>query len=150
MTSDTTPMLRRVQRRKRGTQKSPVDLTYSVETASKSRFEAIAKRSGLTGALFFEAMVAHLILTASGTPSWAPPKDHVERRARGTMKSPTPLTYKVEEASKILFETIAKRAGMTGALFFEAAVLHLELTDQGIPPWVPPLDRDGELPIDTA
>lgn len=149
MSSDTAPTpQRRVQRRKRGTQERPVDLTYSVEEASKSRFERIAKRSGMTGALFFEAMVKHLDLTDAGTPAWAPPKDKIERRKRGTMKSATPLTYKVEEESKVAFEHAARKAGMTGALFFEAAVEHLELTDQGIPSWVPPLDRDGELPID--
>ena len=69
----------------------------------------------------------------------------VKRRARGTMKNPVSLTYSVEEASKRRFETIAARSGMTGAVFFEQVVEHLELTDQGIPPWVPPLDRDGEL-----
>jgi len=141
---------RRVQRRARGTQKDPVDLTYSVQAASKSRFEAIATRSGLTGALFFEGMVRNLELTEAGTPVWAPPQDKVVRRKRGTMQAPTALTYKVEKASKDTFEKIATKAGMTGALFFEAAVEHLELTDQGIPSWVPPLDRDGELPIDTV
>lgn len=66
------------------------------------------------------------------------------------MVQPVQLAYTVEGASKSRFEAIAKRSGMTGAVFFEAVVDHLELTDQGIPPWVPPLDRDGELPIDTA
>lgn len=78
------------------------------------------------------------------------PKRRVQRRARGTMVQPVQLTYTVESTSKSRFEAIAKRSGMTGAVFFEAVVDHLELTDQGIPPWVPPLDRDGELPIDTA
>lgn len=66
------------------------------------------------------------------------------------MVQPVQLAYTVEGASKSRFEAIAKRSGMTGAVFFEAVVDHLELTDQGIPSWVPPLDRDGELPIDTA
>ena len=66
------------------------------------------------------------------------------------MVHPVQLAYTVEGASKSRFEAIAKRSGMTGAVFFEAVVEHLELTDQGIPSWVPPLDRDGELPIDTA
>lgn len=146
---DPTPH-RRVQRRARGTQLKPVDLTYRVENAAKTRFEAIASRSGMTGALFFEAMVENQAITAAGTPFWAPPKDVVQRRKRGTMVDPVPLTYKVEEDSKTVFEQRARLAGMTGALYFEASVLHLELTDQGIPSWVPPLDRDGELPIDTV
>ncbi|MDZ5146365.1 hypothetical protein [Microbacterium testaceum] len=79
-----------------------------------------------------------------------PRERRVQRRERGTMINPKPLTYMVSGAVKERFEAIAKRSGMTGALFFEAIVEHLELTDQGIPPWVPPLDRDGELPIDTA
>lgn len=74
----------------------------------------------------------------------------VQRRERGTMIAPTNLSYTVEGASKERFEAIAKRSGLTAALFFEAVVEHLELTDQGIPPWIPPLSRDGELPIDTA
>lgn len=78
------------------------------------------------------------------------PKRRVQRRARGTMVQPVQLTYTVELASKARLEAIAARSGMTAAMFFEAIVDHLELTDQGIPPWVPPLDRDGELPIDTA
>ena len=66
------------------------------------------------------------------------------------MISPTNLSYTVEGASKERFEAIARRSGLTAALFFEAVVDHLELTDQGIPPWIPPLSLDGELPIDTA
>lgn len=75
-------------------------------------------------------------------------KRRIQRRERGTMIEPVQLTYSVEAASKRRFEAIAARAGMSGALFFEAVVEHLELTDQGIPPWVPELPRDGELPID--
>ena len=64
------------------------------------------------------------------------------------MKDPTQMTLRVETASKKHFEAIAARSGMSAAVFFEAIVEHLELTDQGIPPWVPELPRDGELPID--
>ncbi|WP_282837298.1 hypothetical protein [Microbacterium flavum] len=78
------------------------------------------------------------------------PHRAVQRRERGTMIKPVALTYTVEKASKDRFEAIAGRSGLSAALFFEAVVEHLELTDQGIPPWVPPLSRDGELPIDTA
>lgn len=72
----------------------------------------------------------------------------VKRRERGTLVEGVQLSYEVERSSKDIFEAVARRSGMTNALFFEAMVAHMELTDQGIPPWVPPLDRDGELPID--
>lgn len=59
------------------------------------------------------------------------------------MLHPVALTYTVEKASKDRFEEIAARAGMTRAMFFEAVVDHLELNDQGVPPWVtPPTEED--------
>lgn len=71
------------------------------------------------------------------------------RRSGAPRKKPAPLGYTVDQASKDAFDAIAKRSGMTKARFFEELVAHIELTDQGIPPWVPPLDRDGELDIPT-
>jgi hypothetical protein len=65
------------------------------------------------------------------------------------MVEPVALTYTVEKASKDRFEEVAKRSGMTGALFFEALIDHLELTDQGIPPWVV-LPDEGDTLIDTV
>lgn len=72
----------------------------------------------------------------------------VKRRERGTLVDGVQLSWEVERDAKERFERIATRAGLSAALFFESVVEHLELTDQGVPPWVPPLNRDGELPID--
>lgn len=72
-----------------------------------------------------------------------------ERRKWGTRVQPKTLGWEVELESKQRFEAIAKRMGLSYSVFFEQVVEHLELTDQGIPPWAPPLDRDGELPIDS-
>lgn len=72
------------------------------------------------------------------------------RRTRGTRVKPKALGYEVEEESKLLFEAVARKAGMSNSMFFEQMVTHMDLTEQGIPPWVPPLNRDGELPIDSA
>lgn len=77
-----------------------------------------------------------------------PGKRPVKRRARGGLKKPAPFGIEIEAEKKQRFDSIAKRSGMTGALFLEAMIDNLELTDQGIPSWVPPLSRDGELPID--
>lgn len=76
------------------------------------------------------------------------PERPVQRRPRGSMQRPVPLGLLVEGDAKDRFDLIARRSGLTGAVFFEQMMLHLELTDQGIPSWVPPLSRDGELPID--
>jgi hypothetical protein len=63
---------------------------------------------------------------------------------------PVPMGYVVERPSKEKFDAIAVRAGISSAVLFEQIVDHLELTDQGIPTWMPPLERDGELPIGPA
>jgi hypothetical protein len=63
---------------------------------------------------------------------------------------PVPMGYVVERLSKEKFDAIAVRAGISSAVLFEQIVDHLELTDQGIPTWMPPLERNGELPIDSA
>ncbi len=52
--------------------------------------------------------------------------------------------------SKDKFDAIADRAGVSRAVMFELVVDHLELTDQGIPTWMPPKSREGELPIEPA
>lgn len=77
-----------------------------------------------------------------------PRKRPVRRRPRGTLQKRAAFGIAIEEEKKLRFEAIAAKSGMTSALFLEAMIDHLELTDQGIPPWVPPLSRDGELPID--
>lgn len=60
------------------------------------------------------------------------------------------LGYAIEEADKQDLERIARRSGVSAAVFVELMVRNLPLTDQGIPEWMPPLSRDGELPIDTT
>lgn len=73
----------------------------------------------------------------------------MQKRQRGTRVQPKALGYEVELESKQRFEAIAARMKVSNSVFFEQVVEHLELTDQGIPTWAPPLDRDGELPIDS-
>jgi hypothetical protein len=74
----------------------------------------------------------------------------VKRRERGTLVDGVSMNLEVERPAKKKFEDIAKRSGLSRALFFEGLMANIELTSQGIPPWVPPLDRDGELPIEDA
>lgn len=72
------------------------------------------------------------------------------RRPRGTLVDPVPIGYVVERPSKEKFDAVAVRAGISSAVLFEMVVDHLELTDQGLPVWMPRQDRDGELPINSA
>ena len=64
------------------------------------------------------------------------------------MIQPRQFGITAESAAIDTFKAIARRSDMSDSLFFEALIANLELTDQGIPSWVPPLSRDGELPID--
>ena len=66
------------------------------------------------------------------------------------MVDPIGLGWAVERDAKLRFEAIAAKANVSAAVLFEMAVDNLPLTDQGIPSWMPPLTRDGELPIDSA
>lgn len=71
------------------------------------------------------------------------------RRPKGSIKNPTALGYVVAGDSKTRFDSLAARAGVSSAAFFESVVDHIEVTDQGLPVWWPTeLPRDGELPID--
>jgi hypothetical protein len=71
-----------------------------------------------------------------------------KRRPRGTLVDPVPIGYEVERVAKDKFDAIADRVGVSRAVMFELVVDHLELTDQGIPTWMPPKSREGELPIE--
>lgn len=51
----------------------PVSTGYEVERASKERFDAIAERAGVSSAVLFEHVVAHLELTDQGIPTWWTP-----------------------------------------------------------------------------
>lgn len=72
---------------------------------------------------------------------------------RGTRTVSARVSLVVEEASKLSFDRMAIRAGYSSAGFYEAVVKHLEseLTDRGVPSWLPqPEPLDGELPIEAA
>ena len=73
----------------------------------------------------------------------------IRRRERGTLKNPVTLGWVVQKQQREKFIAIAERADVSAAVLFEQVVDHLELTDQGIPPWMPLKNRDGELPIDS-
>ena len=76
--------------------------------------------------------------------------DH--RRARGTIADPVTLGFTVERAKRERFNAIAANSEVSAAVLFETVVdrLESELTDQGIPSWLPEKDRSEELPIDTV
>ena len=74
----------------------------------------------------------------------------IRRRPRGTLNEPATLGWEVEKVKRERFIEIAMRADVSAAVLFEMVVDHLELTDQGIPTWMPRKDHDGELPIDPA
>lgn len=64
------------------------------------------------------------------------------------MQDPVLTAWRIQRQSKKRVEDIAARAGMSASEFVDEMIAHLELTDQGIPTWMPELPRDGELPID--
>lgn len=72
------------------------------------------------------------------------------QRRRGSLVDPVVPGWRIERQAKERVETIAARAQMSASELVEQVILRLELTDQGIPPWVSPRDRDGELPIDAS
>lgn len=72
------------------------------------------------------------------------------RRPRGTRIDPVSMTLEVERTSKSKFEEIARTSGVSGSVMFELLVAHVELTDQGIPVWMPETNRPEELPIKTT
>ena len=63
-----------VKRLAPGIRVKPVRVGWLVEADSKSRFEKLAARAGVSGAVFFERVVDHLYsdLTPRGLPSWWP------------------------------------------------------------------------------
>lgn len=72
------------------------------------------------------------------------------RRKMGALVDPVLVNWRIERASRERISELALRSHMSASEFVERMVENLELTDQGIPSWAPELDRDGELPIDTA
>jgi len=72
------------------------------------------------------------------------------RRKMGALVDPVLVNWRIERTTRDLINELAKRSRMSASEFVERMAANLELTDQGIPSWVPELDRDGELPIDSA
>jgi hypothetical protein len=74
------------------------------------------------------------------------------RRARGALRDPVNLGWEVERVKRERFKAMAENCELSAAVFFEQVVEHLEqeLTNQGIPSWMPEKDRTGELPIEPA
>lgn len=72
------------------------------------------------------------------------------RRKMGALADPVLVNWRIERTTRDLINELAKRSRMSASEFIDRMAANLELTDQGIPSWVPELDRDGELPIDTA
>lgn len=81
-------------------------------------------------------------------PSDSGAREKLPRRKMGAILDPVLVSWRLERTTRETVKTIAKRSGMSSSEFVDRMVANLELTDQGIPKWVPPLDRDGELPID--
>lgn len=69
-------------------------------------------------------------------------------RARGALKDPKPLGWKVESKNKDCFAALAEKSGYSAAAFFDLMIDTLELDDRGVPSWVPTEDNKGQLPID--
>ena len=74
------------------------------------------------------------------------------RRARGNLVDPAVLGFEVERERRERFKTIASSSKLSAAVLFELVVDHLEteLTEDGVPTWLPKTNRDRELPIDAA
>lgn len=70
------------------------------------------------------------------------------RLPRNTRVDPVKFGYVIDRPYKDRFEQLALHAGVSGAVFLEALLDHLEteLTDRGLPEWWPaPEPKDGEL-----
>ncbi len=77
----------------------------------------------------------------------------VRRRPRGTRVAPVRVAWEIERVRKERFDQLARQAGVSASVFLELVIDHLEgeLTDRGVPEWMPqPEPDEGELPIDTA
>jgi hypothetical protein len=66
------------------------------------------------------------------------------------MADPVLPGWRVERETRDKLVRVASKAGISTSELIDLIVENLPLTDQGIPPWMPPLSRDGELPIDSA
>ncbi|GAB6855978.1 hypothetical protein [Microbacterium xylanilyticum] len=140
-------------RRKMGAVTDPVLVSWRIELATRSRVNDLAKRSAMSASEFVDRMVEHIELTAQGVPPWVEQpyvseSEAVPRRKVGSIESPVLISWRIETSTRERVKELAKLSGMSSSAFVDQMVANLPLTDQGIPSWVPPLDRDGELPID--
>ena len=87
-------------------------------------------------------------VNATGTHSVA--SMAARRRPRGTLVDPVLPGWRIERAAKERVETLARNAGVSAAVMVELLTQHVEVTDQGIPVWMPEHDRREELPISAA
>jgi predicted DNA-binding protein len=141
-------------RRKMGAVANPVLVSWRIELATRNRVNELAKRSGMSASEFVDRMVEHVVLTPQGVPPWVEPYisdgEGVPRRKVGSIESPVLISWRIETSTRERVKELSKRSGMSSSAFVDQLVANLPLTGQGIPSWVPPLDRDGELPIDTV
>lgn len=72
------------------------------------------------------------------------------RRKRGTMKDPVAIGWKIERTSRDRIAAMAAAAGVSASEFVErmAVQTESELTDRGVPAWLPSKKSTEELPID--
>lgn len=77
-----------------------------------------------------------------------PQRERKPRRRFGALVDPVYVSWRIERSTKERAEAIARRADVSPSELIDLAIAHLELTDQGIPQWMPERSRDGELPID--
>ena len=79
--------------------------------------------------------------------------NHVRRLPRGTRIDPVATPWVIERASKDRLAAIARNAGMSAGALLELVIARLDddLTDRGVPSWLPqPKPDEGELPIEPA
>ncbi len=74
----------------------------------------------------------------------------VPRRKVGSIESPVLISWRIETSTRERVKELAKLSGMSSSAFVDQMVANLPLTDQGIPSWVPPLDRDGGSCLSTT
>lgn len=66
------------------------------------------------------------------------------------MRDAVMVGLRLERDNRDHLAAVAKRAGISASELMDQLITHMELTDQGIPPWLPEKSRDGELDIDAA
>lgn len=56
----------------RGTVKKPTQQRFTVDLATKERFDALARKAGVSNSYFFTKLVENIDLTDQGLPTWWP------------------------------------------------------------------------------